>query len=77
MNGKRLTNESFLARYEIMADENKQLHKQNADMRAALEAIKPTFYGMLVEEFGNPNEWPEDRQGVVVFDKLLQVLEEE
>ena len=40
MNGKRLTDESFLARYEIMANENKQLREQIADLVAALKAIK-------------------------------------
>ena len=53
------------------------LTKQNADLVALLEEVKPTFYGMLLIEFGNPDEWPEDRQGIVVFRKLLQALAKE
>ena len=51
-----------------------RLERENRDMVATLEAIKPTFYGMLLKEFGNPDKWPDDRQGIVVFRKLEQAL---
>ena len=51
-----------------------RLEKRNAALVKTLEAIKPTFYGMLLKEFGNPDKWPNDRQGIVVFRKLEQAL---
>lgn len=59
MNGKRLTDEAFLARYEIMAHENKQLRKQNATLVAALEFWLAEFGTFALPE-GHPDETWED-----------------
>lgn len=40
----------------------------------ALEAVQPVFYGMLLKQWGSPNDWPDDRHGTKVYEQMMDVL---
>jgi hypothetical protein len=44
------------------------------DLLAACKAVQPTFYGMLLKEWGNPDDWPKDTQGYVVYQQLRAAI---
>jgi hypothetical protein len=80
---KRITSDArnHIAKVYAMSLSNDPVCNANATliaaapkMHEALEAVQPTMYGMLCEIFGHPDEWPDDRQGVVVYRKLQDAL---
>jgi len=52
-----------------------KLKEQRDDLLAACEAIQPTFYGMLLDRWGRPEDWPENAQGTVVYRKLRAAID--
>ena len=70
----------------ITDDKNKDVAKvyEKADAQLIAEApamykllqdIYPTYYGLLLYLMGGPDEWPQDRTGVVRFKELKTLLE--
>lgn len=63
------------------AQANAKLIATAPKMYELLERLQPTFYGMLLQLMGgHPDEWPQDRTGVILLKELrelLQLIEEE
>jgi hypothetical protein len=57
--------------------ENDMLRVSRDRLLAACQAVHPTFYGLLLQAWGNPDTWEPDRQGTVVYRQLLAALEAE
>lgn len=56
---------------------SREVSQQQAKIDALLAACKevlPTFYGLLMNRYGNPDDWPQDRQGPVMFRKLKEAI---
>lgn len=51
-----------------------RIKEQRDNLLAACEAVQPMLYGMLIERWGHPDNWPEGAQGAVVYQKLKTAI---
>ena len=64
------------ARAEAAEAELREARARVKRLEGALERLLPPFYGVLCEKFGHPDQWKDDRDGIVVYRAARAVLEE-
>lgn len=60
----------------ISETQREEAEAQRDMLLAVLEPMRRDMYGVLCEWFGNPDDWPDDRQGVVNYRNAMAVIAE-
>jgi len=58
----------------VLQNANEQLSCEKARLYEMLEAVHPVLYGLLLEKWGNPQNWRTNTVGYQVFHQLLCAL---
>jgi hypothetical protein len=51
-----------------------QLWAMAEELLAVCEALRPQLYGELCDAFGYPDQWPNDRQGIVLYRRMCAAI---
>lgn len=44
------------------------------ELLAVCEALRPQLYGECCDTFGYPDQWPDDRQGIVLYRRMCAAI---